>query len=101
MTGRKWITYSGILPIEINPIKVVLIHERDQVVFELVAVDGQDGLAKDLERPGQGTEVPAAERDDLLDARHALEDLKLLLHIFVTDLDFEVASRDIGEGKWM
>ncbi len=77
----------------------MLIHEGNKIILKLVAIGRQNGVAKNLKGPWQSTEVPATKGDDLLNTRHALENLKLLADLFVADVDLKVAWCDISKGE--
>lgn len=92
-----WVTHSRILPVKVDAIEFVLIHKREEILLELVAVGWLDGGTKDVESPGLCAEIPPAKRDDFLDIFHFLEELKLLLDL--TDINCEVILRDSSKGK--
>jgi hypothetical protein len=71
-------TYSWIFPVEVDAIKFMLVHERNEVILELLTVRRLCRLAENLEGSGLSTESPSTEGYDLLDVCHALEKFKLL-----------------------
>ena len=95
----KEITHSRILPIDIDSIQAVLIHEADDIVLEDLAIGWQDGLTQDGEGSGLRAERPATKRDDSLDIIQPLEIFKLLLGSFVSDLRLIGPSSDVCKGE--
>lgn len=94
-TVPRWKGHSQLtFPVYINTIQVMLCHKRDDVRNKRVLITWPDRIAENVIRRRFGGEAPAAERQDLLEARQLLEQLPLDLD--GADVD-GVARGDVAE----
>ena len=79
-TVPRWEDPSQLtFPVYINAIQFIFCHKRDDVRDERILITRLERVAKNPIRGRFSGEAPAAERQDLLEARQLREQLPLLL----------------------
>lgn len=94
--GVEGFTHTWVFPVNVNTVKIVVLHEICNVSCKLLAISRTGSLAENLVCGRLRREVPAAEADNSLRTRDKLEVLELIVGRFVVDADFIVGG-DIGK----
>jgi hypothetical protein len=96
--GRnKGSTHARVFLVQVNAVDIVGVHESNKVVLEFVAIRRLHCLTQDRKSSRLSAKSPATKRNNLLDASHGLEELKLLADGWIRDFNSVIASGNVRE----